>query len=225
MVLVQRYFIMKRFVIVEDQTAIREMLVELLALVEGFECVGTCGDGLAALELCKTTKPDVAVLDIRLPGLHGVELLRRLKASLPDLRVLVFSGHESPALLSEVIAAGALGFVEKTAGFAEFKQGLVAVGEGRSYFGPAVTALLGQAAQPHMPAPSTDLITRREKEVLKLVAEGLSTKEIASKLKLSRKTVDNHRTNMMRKLDIHNVASLTRYAFEVGIVTTRSDII
>jgi DNA-binding NarL/FixJ family response regulator len=214
---------MKRFVIVEDQTAIREMLVELLTQVEGFECVGTCGDGQSAIELCKSTKPDVAVLDIRLPGLHGVELLRRLKVQQPDLRVLIFSGHESPALLSEVIGAGALGFVEKTAGFSEFKKGLVAVGEGKTYFGPAVTALLGSAAQPHMPAPSTDLITRRETEILRHVASGLSTKEIATKLKLSSKTVDNHRTNMMRKLKLHNVASLTRYAFEVGIAVTRTD--
>jgi DNA-binding NarL/FixJ family response regulator len=216
---------MKRFVLVEDQTAIREMLAELLALVEGFECVGSCGDGLSAIDLCKTTNPDVAVVDIRLPGLHGVELIRRLKTLMPDLRILVFSGHESPALLSEVIAAGALGFVEKTAGFAEFKQGLVAVADGRSYFGPAVTAMLGQAAQPSMAIPSTDLITKREKEVLKLVAEGLSTKEIAAKLKLSSKTVDNHRTNMMRKLHLHNVASLTRFAFEVGLVVARSDIV
>jgi DNA-binding NarL/FixJ family response regulator len=214
---------MKRFVIVEDQTAIREMLVELLAPVTGFECVGSCGDGPSALTLCAATKPDVAVLDIRLPGLHGVELLRKLRAMLPDLRVLIFSGHENPALIREAIAAGAIGFVEKTAGFAEFKKGLESVGNGLPYYGPAVTAMLNESNNNFDTTPSPDLITRREREILKLVAESNSTREIAVKLKISPKTVDNHRTNLMRKLNLHDVASLTRYALEIGLIASRSD--
>jgi len=214
---------MKRFIIVEDQTAIREMLVELLAPVAGFQCVGTCGDGLSALTLCAATKPDVAVLDIRLPGLHGVELLRKLIVLLPDLRVLIFSGHESPVLIREVLEAGALGFVEKTAGFAEFKKGLEAVGSGTPYFGPAVAAMLKDVSATFESIPSPKLITKREREILKLVAESNSTREIAVKLNISPKTVDNHRTNMMRKLHLHDVASLTRYAIEIGLISSRSD--
>jgi DNA-binding NarL/FixJ family response regulator len=214
---------MKHFVVVEDQTAIREMLVELLAPIADFECVGTCGDGLSALTLCATTKPDVAVLDIRLPGLHGVELLRKLRVLLPDLKVLIFSGHESPALIREVIEAGALGFVEKTAGFAEFKKGLQSVGRGVPYFGPAVAALLKDVSNNFDPTPSPTLITKRETQILKLVAESNSTREIAVKLKISPKTVDNHRTNLMRKLNLHDVASLTRYSLEIGLIQSRSD--
>jgi DNA-binding NarL/FixJ family response regulator len=214
---------MKSFVIIEDQTAIREMLTELLATVAGFTCVGTCGDGHTALELCASTKPDVAVLDIRLPGIHGVDLLRRLRAILPELRVLVFSGHESPVLIHEVISAGALGFVEKTAGFAEFKKGLQAVGDGATYFGPSVAAIMRDVVVNTKPGNQHVLITTREREILKLVAESHSTKEIALKLNISPKTVDNHRTNMMRKLHLHDVASLTRHAIDIGLIFSRSD--
>ncbi len=214
---------MKRFVIIEDQTAIREMLAELLATVEGFMCVGTCGDGHAALDLCTNTKPDIAVLDIRLPGLHGVDLLHRLRVILPELRVLVFSGHESASLIQEVISAGALGFVEKTAGFGEFKKGLQAVGNGVTYFGPSVAALMRDFTVNAQPDRNRELITPREREILKLVAESHSTKEIALKLNISPKTVDNHRTNMMRKLHLHDVASLTRHAIDIGLIFSRSD--
>ncbi|AKC82050.1 LuxR family transcriptional regulator [Verrucomicrobia bacterium IMCC26134] len=214
---------MKRFIIVEDQTVVREMLAELLSSAEGFQCVGTCGDGHEAIELCASTKPDVAVLDINLPGLHGVDLLKRLKRTQPDLRVLIFSGYESPALIREVIAAGALGFVEKTAGYLEFKKGLDAVGNGQTYYGPAVTALLKSVVENPETSKTPDFITDREREILKLVAESHSTKEIALKLKISPKTVDNHRTNMMRKLHLHDVASLTRHAIDIGLVIRRSE--
>jgi len=213
---------MKRFIVVEDQTAIREMLMQLLAPLPGFECVGSCGDGQAAVELCATAKPEIAVLDMRLPGLHGVDLLRRMRKVLPELRVLIFSGHENPVLIREVIAAGALGFVEKTAGFTEFQNGLLAVSEGRTYYGPAVKLLLETVVQNPGSSPTKDFISAREREILKLVAESHSTKEIAAKLSISPKTVDNHRTNLMRKLKLHDVASLTRYAFETGIIFSRS---
>jgi DNA-binding NarL/FixJ family response regulator len=165
----------------------------------------------------------VAVLDIRLPGLQGVDLLKRLKRAQPDLRVLIFSGYESPTLIREVIAAGALGFVEKTAGFDEFKKGLDAVGNGQTYYGPAVTALLRDVVESPSTSKTHDFITDREREVLKLVAESHSTKEIALKLKISPKTVDNHRTNLMRKLRLHDVASLTRHAIDIGLVFNRSE--
>ena len=107
---------MKRLVIVEDQTAIREMLVEILRLDTNYQLVGESGDGQDALNLCLDTKPDVIVLDAKLPGLNGVDLLRRLVKKLTTVRVLVFSGHENPVLVREMLEAGAHGFVEKTAG-------------------------------------------------------------------------------------------------------------
>jgi DNA-binding NarL/FixJ family response regulator len=212
---------MKRLVIVEDQTAIREMLAEIIRLDNHFQLVGESGDGQAAFQLCMDVKPDLLVLDAKLPGLNGVDLLRRLNKRLPDMRVLIFSGHESPILVREMLEAGAHGFVEKTAGLLEVKKGMEAVAAGSTYFGPAVAALLrdvvAQASSNHSP----DFLTDREREILKLVVESHSSKDIAAKLGISMKTVDNHRSNLMRKLNLHDVASLTRYALGIGIIESK----
>lgn len=213
---------MKRLIIVEDQTAIREMLVEILRTFPGFELVGESGDGQNALTLCTDLKPDVIVLDAKLPGLNGVDLLKRLVKVLPDLRVLVFSGYENPVLVREMLEAGAHGFVEKTAGLMEFKSGLETVANGGTYFGPAVAALLRNVVANPASSASADFLTDREREILQLVAESNSTKEIARKLAISVKTVDNHRTNLMRKLNLHDVASLTRYSLEIGLIESKS---
>jgi len=209
---------MKRLVIIEDQTAIREMLAEILRTDASFKLVGESGDGQSAYQLCMEVKPDVIVLDAKLPGLNGVDLLRRLNKVLTNVRVLVFSGHENPVLVREMLEAGAHGFVEKTAGLFEFKKGLETVANGGTYFGPAVAALLRNVVANPSASTSSDFLTDREREVLQLVAESYSTKEIAVKLGISVKTVDNHRTNLMRKLNLHDVASLTRYALEIGLI-------
>jgi DNA-binding NarL/FixJ family response regulator len=209
---------MKRLVIIEDQTAIREMLAEILSLDTSFKIVGEAGDGQSALQLCLEVRPDVIILDAKLPGLNGVDLLRRLNKVLTNVRVLVFSGHENPVLVREMLEAGAHGFVEKTAGLFEFKKGLETVANGGTYFGPAVAALLRNVVANPSASASADFLTDREREILQLVAESYSTKEIASKLNISVKTVDNHRTNLMRKLNLHDVASLTRYALEIGLI-------
>jgi DNA-binding NarL/FixJ family response regulator len=209
---------MKRLVIIEDQTAIREMLVEILQLDANYELVGEAGDGQSAVALCLKVKPDVAILDAKLPGLNGVDILRRISKKLPEMRVLVFSGHENPVLVREMLEAGAHGFVEKTAGLFEFKKGLETIANGGTYFGPAVAALLRNVVANPVTSGAADLLTDREREILQLVAESHSTKEIAAKLSISVKTVDNHRTNLMRKLNLHDVASLTRYALDVGLI-------
>jgi len=215
---------MKRLVIIEDQTAIREMLVEILRLDTNYQLVGESGDGQSALTLCLDIKPDVIVLDAKLPGLNGVDLLRRLVKRLTTVRVLVFSGHENPVLVRVMLGAGAHGFVEKTAGLFEFKKGLETVANGGTYFGPAVAALLRNVVANPAASSAADFLTDREREVLQLVAESHSTKEIAVKLGISIKTVDNHRTNLMRKLNLHDVASLTRYALEIGLIEHKKSV-
>ena len=215
---------MKRLVIIEDQTAIREMLVEILRLDANYQLVGEAGDGQAAVQLCLDTSPDLCVLDAKLPGLNGVDILRRIGKKLPNMRVLVFSGHENPVLVREMLEAGAHGFVEKTAGLFEFKKGLETVANGGTYFGPAVAALLRNVVANPATSNAPDFLTVREREILQLVAESHSTKEIAAKLGISVKTVDNHRTNLMRKLNLHDVASLTRYALEVGLIEPKKTI-
>lgn len=210
---------MKRVVIVEDQTAIREMLAEVLRHDPNFEIVGQAGDGQVAYQMILDAEPDVLVLDARLPVLNGLELLRRVTKQLRNLRILVFSGHENPVLIREMLEAGAHGFVEKTAGLIELKKGLETVANGGTYFGPAVSGLLRNVvANPSVTTTTKDFLTPREREILQLVAESYSTKEIAQKLNISVKTVDNHRTNLMRKLDLHNVASITRYAMQIGLI-------
>lgn len=209
---------MKRLVLIEDQTAIRELIAEILKLDSGYELVGEAGDGQTAVQLCLDQKPDVCVLDAKLPGLNGVDVLRRVAGKLPAMRVLVFSGYESPSLVREMLEAGAHGFVEKTAGLLEFKRGLETVSRGGTYFGPTVASLLRAVVTNPSAAPAGEMLTVREREILQLVAESHTTKEIAAKLAISAKTVDNHRTNLMRKLNLHDVAGLTRYALEQGIV-------
>jgi DNA-binding NarL/FixJ family response regulator len=209
---------MKRLIIVEDQTAVREMLVEILRLDPNYQLVGESGDGQGAVTLCLEAKPDLLVLDAKLPGLNGVDILRRIIKKLPAMRVLIFSGYENPVLVREMLEAGAHGFVEKTAGLLEFKKGLETVANGGTYFGPAVAALLRDVVANPDASSAADFLTDREREILQLVAESHSTREIAAKLEISVKTVDNHRTNLMRKLNLHDVASLTRYALEVGLI-------
>jgi DNA-binding NarL/FixJ family response regulator len=206
----------KRLVVIEDQTAIREMLVDVLGRDRSYLLVGDSGDGHTAFQFCVDARADVVLLDARLPGANGVDLLRRLLARMPSLRVLVFSGHESPILIREMIEAGAHGFVEKTAGLKDVIRGLDAVAEGGTYFGPGVAALL-QASIAGSGAPLQSL-TRREREVLQLVAESHSTRRIAARLGISAKTAGNHRTNLMRKLNVHDAAGLTRYALQEGIL-------
>jgi DNA-binding NarL/FixJ family response regulator len=212
---------MKRLVLIEDQTAIREMLAEILRLDPNFLLVGESGDGQAAYQLCLDVKPDIIVLDAKLPGLNGVDLLRRLGKRLPHLRVLAFSGYENPVLVREMIEAGAHGFVEKTAGLGEFKKGLEMVAAGGTYFGPAVAALLRDVVGHPGASTSPDFLTDREREILKLVVESHSSKDVATKLGISMKTVDNHRSNLMRKLNLHDVASLTRYAIGTGLIESK----
>jgi DNA-binding NarL/FixJ family response regulator len=207
---------MKRLVVIEDQTAIREMLVEILGKGGDYVLAGESGDGQSALQVCIEARPDIVVLDARLPGLNGVDLLRRLVSRMPSLRVLVFSGHESPILIREMIEAGAQGFVEKTAGLRDVVRGLEVVAAGGTYFGPGVAALLRDSVTGA--GSRFESLTRREREVLQLIAESHSTRRIATRLGVSAKTAANHRTNLMRKLKVHDVAGLTRYALGAGVI-------
>lgn len=209
---------MKRIVIIEDQTAIRELLAVVLQSDPNYKIVGESGNGQEAVDLCLEQKPDFIILDAKLPGLNGVEILKRLSKQLRNVRVLVFSGFENPMLVREMLEAGAHGFIEKTAGLTELKKGIETVMNGGTYFGPAVASLLRNVVANPNASSTHDFLTDREREILQLVAESNSTKEIASKLSISVKTVDNHRTNLMRKLNLHDVASLTRYAMETGLV-------
>jgi DNA-binding NarL/FixJ family response regulator len=211
---------MKKVVIIEDQTAIREMIVEIIKTIGDFEVVAESGTGQDGLETCMDTKPDFVVLDIMLPGLNGAEVLRRLLKQLPHTRVLIFSGYENPSLVRDLLQSGAHGFVEKSAPLSELRKGIEIVSGGGSYFGPEVAHMLREAVL--NPGASqlqgVAALTAREREILQLIAESYSTKEVARKLSISVKTAENHRTNLMKKLDLHDVAGLTRFAIQNGLI-------
>ena len=155
-----------------------------------------------------------------LPNLNGTEILKVFREKLPSTQILIFSGYQSPSLVRELLQAGAHGFVEKSAPLSELRKGVEIVASGGSYFGPEVALLLRDAmADPKSNDSGVNILTKREREILQLIAESHSTREIAKKLEISVKTADNHRTNLMRKLDLHNVASLTRYAINNGLIS------
>lgn len=206
-----------KVLIVDDQTMFRELLARLISQESRFEIVGTAGDGREALQSFTDVKPDLVVLDLMLPGLNGIDLLRQFLRERPEVRVLVISGHPSEETVRGVLKAGAHGFIEKNAPIEMLRQSVNQVADGGSYFGPSVATLLRNAVA--NPTADEGMLSHREREILQLVAEGHSTKEIAVILTLSIKTVDNHRSNIMKKLNIHDIASLTRYAIKVGLIS------
>ncbi|MGH8017463.1 MAG: LuxR C-terminal-related transcriptional regulator [Opitutaceae bacterium] len=211
---------MKRVVIIEDQTAVREMLAEFIRQIPGYEIAGTFGDGQEGATRCFALKPDIVVLDVGLPGLSGVEVLKQLTAALPNVKVLVFSGRGSPGNIRELLSAGAQSYVDKMDGFAEFKKALEIIAAGGTFIGPRMAMAMRSLIRDPDSARTNHPLSNREKQILQLVAEGFSTREIAGRLSLSVRTVDNHRTNIMRKLNLHNVAALTRYAIQNELVST-----
>lgn len=200
------------------------MVAEIVNTDPTLEVIAETGDGQNALTICMDTKPDFVILDIMLPGLNGAEVLRRFSKQLKNTRVLVFSGYQNPHLVRELLQAGAHGFVEKAAPLSELKKGIDIVANGGSYFGPEVAQLLREAVvNPRSSTrPGIEILTAREREVLQLIAESYNTKEVAQKLNISVKTAENHRTNLMKKLDLHDVAGLTRYAIQQGIIESRA---
>jgi len=211
---------MKTVGIIEDQTAIREMISQAVLDPEEYQVVFGTGDGQEGYEKCVELKPDFVILDVMLPKLNGTDILRKFSKELPEIRVLVFSGYQSPGLIRELLQAGAHGFVEKSAPLSELSKGVEIVSSGGSYFGPEVALLLRDAvAEQGNSESGLNILTKREREILQLIAESNSTRDIAEKLEISVKTAENHRTNLMRKLDLHDVASLTRYAINKGLIS------
>ncbi len=209
---------MIRVIVVEDHTAVRQMICQLVETIPQCSVVGDTGDGQDAYNLCLEKKPDLVILDIMLPGLNGVEVLKRFSRHLKRVRVLVFSGYKNKNLLKSCMLAGAHGFVEKSATLQTLKSAILEISGGSTAFGEDNTRILNRALKDQKAVRPAELLTARERETLQLIAEGLSTRQISEKLGIRIKTAENHRTNLMRKLDLHNAAGLTRYAFDMGIV-------
>lgn len=209
---------MIRLLIADDHTVLRECLVATLRASGDCLVVGEAGDGISAIELAHDLQPDVAVIDISMPRLNGVEVVRRLSAELPRTRVLVLTMHEEDEYVVQMVRAGARGYLVKHAATSELLNAIRAVAAGGVYFGPYATRILAsQLQQPQAEDPYGSL-SAREREVLHLVVDGLTIKEIAKELDVSAKTAENHRSRVLAKLGVRNSAELVRYAVRKRLV-------
>ena len=205
----------KRIVIVDDHVSIRDMLIWILMREASYEVIGEAGSGLEAMRVCGMCRPDLLILDLVLPCISGVEVLRRVRKEMPGMRVLIYSGTCNDTLMKAALWERPHGYVDKLEGLGILRQAISTVTNGGSYFGVEARQLLAQEIGR---TPGDGELTAREREVLQMVAEGRSSKEISSLLELAVKTVDNHRANLMAKLNMHDVESLTRYAAGRGLV-------
>ena len=206
--------------IVEDQTAMREMLALVVANLPGFEVVAEAGEVGEALRLAKERQPHVIVLDWLLQGNGtGLDFLRGLKEGARPAHVLVFSATSSEYVVREALTNGAKGYIEKTASIAEFTTALRAVAEGGVHFGPTVSETMQRLVRRPDTGEANMTLSTRECEVLRLIAAGYGSKEIATRLGLSVRTVDNHRANISHKTDLHSIALLTLHAVQLGLVS------
>lgn len=209
---------MIRLLIADDHTVLRECMVATLRGSGDCIVVGETGDGISAIELAHALRPDVAIIDISMPRLNGVEVVRRLATDLPGTRILVLTMHEEDEYVVQVARAGARGYLVKNAATAELLEAIRTVAAGNVYFGPYATrVLVDQLQQPQPEDPYGDL-SAREREVLHLVVDGLTIKEIANRLDISAKTAENHRSRVLAKLGVRNSAELVRYAVRKRLV-------
>ncbi len=210
-----------RVLIADDHTLVRESLVAVLEASGRCEVVGQAANGLDALALATALDPDVAIIDISMPGLGGLEVVRRLGADAPRTRALVLTMHEEQEYLLQAVRAGAAGFLLKDSPTAELIAAVDNVGAGRGHFSAKSAAVL--ATQLHHPDRAIDdpyrNLTAREREVFHLLIEGQSTKGIARRLDISTKTAENHRARVLAKLEARNTADVIRYAVRRGLLT------
>jgi DNA-binding NarL/FixJ family response regulator len=209
-----------RVLVADDHTIVRKGLVSLLAESGECEVVAEAADGLEAVEKAQAMRPDVAILDLSMPRLSGLEAVRRIREALPQTRVLILTVHEEEEYILPLVRAGASGYLIKDSAVAELLAAVRALHAGHGYFGPqAARALAEQYRHPERtPDDPYGTLSPREREVFHLVVDGSTTKEIARALGISVKTADNHRCRLMEKLGVHNTAELVRYAARRGLL-------
>ena len=205
-----------RVLLADDHGVVREGLRVLLERA-GYVVVAAASDGREAMAQAAALKPDVAVIDVAMPLLNGIDVTRAIRNQGLRTKVVLLTFHTERQYVVAAFEAGVAGYVVKTQASEDLLCALREVGRGRSYVSPAITGDFGDAVRRR--APSRDPLTRREREVLQLIAEGKSTKEVATILGVSVKTADTHRTHIMTKLDIHETAGLVRYAIREGLAS------
>lgn len=209
-----------RILLADDHTIVRQGLRAILER-EGYEVVGEASDGREAISFAEKFKPDVAVLDISMPLLNGIDAAREITKQSPRTKTVLLTMYTEDHYVLESLRAGVTGYVLKMRAALALVQAIQAVMKGEIYLSPGISRAVVQAFLSKTDIPE-DPLTTREREVLQLVAEGKTTKEIAVQLGISAKTADSHRTNIMDKLDIHDTAGLVRYAIKRGIIRTET---
>ena len=218
---------MIRVLLAEDHHLVRAGLRALLDPVPDIEVVGEAGDGREALAMLKKHEPDVAILDISMPGMNGLEAASRVGDEAPATKVVILTMHSNEEYVLRALRAGVAGFLLKDAGTDELEGAIRAVMRGETYLSPAISKQVVDGYLGRTPAPAApgaegdalDVLTSRQREILQLVAEGKSTKEVAQLLDVSAKTVETHRGQIMERLGIHDLAGLVRYAIRTGLVS------
>lgn len=208
-----------RIILVDDHPIVRDGLRAVLENESTMRVVGETGDGLEALSLVETLQPDILVLDLMLPGMGGLEIVRHVQNSMPQIRIIILSMHDSDAFVAEALRAGAMSYILKKSASEELVHAIYEVLAGSRYISSliskAAVEAYRQAAREEIDLYET--LTSRERQVLHLVTEGSTNQEIASRLDISVRTVETFRANLMRKLAVGNTAELVRFAFERGI--------
>ena len=210
-----------RVLLADDHTLVRAGLRKLLESIPGMDVVGEASDGIALLELTAALQPNLILMDIAMPGLNGLDATARVVKTCPQALVVILSMHQSEEYVRQALRNGAAAYLLKDAAPMELDQALKAVLRGEIYLSPAVSkgVMSDYVQRLRGDAPMPELLTPRQREILKLIAEGKSTKEIARILDISIKTVDTHRSQLMKQLDVHEVASLVRHAMRMGLVS------
>src|SRR5690242_6493985 len=205
-----------RILLVDDHVLVRQGLKSLLER-EGFQVVGEASDGQEGLRLAESAKPDIVVMDISMPTINGLSAAREIQQKFPKTKTILLTQHDEKQYVTEAMEAGVKGYVLKNQAGSDLLQALRQVSRGQVYLSPGVAQAVVESYQSNSGKGGTHL-TLRERQVLQLIAEGKSTKDIAAVLGISVKTAESHRMRLMQKLDIHETASLVRYAVRRGLV-------
>ncbi len=205
-----------RVLLADDHVVVRDGLKNLL-LQAGFEVAAEVSNGREAVDWAEKLRPDVALIDISMPLLNGIDAARRILAASPRTKTILLTVHNDEQYALEALRAGVKGYVLKTQAAADLVHAVRSVLQGNVYLSPGISESVVKAALA-INAPALDPLTQREREVLQLIAEGKSNKEISQQLSMSVRTVESHRSNLMKKLDIHEIAGLVRYAIKIGLI-------